>query len=841
MGQAADDGQENRRLGGVLRQMRQEAGLSQEALAERAGLSVRTIRNLEAGRIEQPHGATIARLVDALGLDHQYAAQLQSAWRRAAQPLESSRGPADVPRQLPPDIPCFVERHAEQAALDDLLTWAGTGVSGPIAAICGTGGVGKTALAVRWAHTVRGRFPDGELYAELGGYGRGEQVDPGTVLASWLRALGMPEERVPGTVDEKTAQLRTVLADRRVLVLIDNVGSADQARPLMAGAGGCFTVVTSRDSLSSLVALDGAIRLIVEPLTEEHARTLLGALLGAGLAEEPAAVEELVRYCCGLPLAVRIAAELANARPTTPLRTLAAQLRDERRRLEVLDLGDDRGALRSVFSWSYRSLSPPAARLFRLLGVDPAGDIDEPAAAAMAGVDAGAASTGLTELTRAHLLRARGDRHTMHDLLRAYAVGLAEPADHARGDHLLDYRLAAATAAVQVFAPSEAPVLPPLRHPPGTLPRFCIAPEARAWLDEHLRGLLAGAAWAAEHRRDRHVVELSAVLRRYLFLCGHSRPALSLHGRAYRAAQRLRDVAAEGASLSALAQIRWRLGDPAEALRRFRQALPLHRAAGDTAHETATWGGLGSIYADQRRFDDALECFQRALELAESTGDRRSEALVLGNLGNIHRWSGRPEEALEYYERCLAALRRLGDRANEGVAHANLGEMHRQAGRMSSAAAHFHRALRIAQDTGDAANEADIRTHLGLIAVARGDLDEALRLHLRAIEIAQQMGLRPREAAALDHLGLVHQRLGDYAAAAERHGHALAIAEAVADTRRRCSASNGLGEAMLGLGRTDAARRWHAAALRLATASGFPDESERALRSLSETLVPAHS
>jgi len=816
----------------ALRRLRENALLSQEDLAERAGVSVRTVRNLEAGRIERPRPSTMARLATALGLD---AVGALHARPLPTGPPAETAGPAVPPEQLPPDVVSFVERRTALAALDLLLVRARAGTGQPLAVVSGTSGVGKTALAVRWAHRVRDRFPDGVLYAELGGYGRGEPVDPGAVLASWLRALGVADGRLPGTAQEKAALFRSVSAHREILVVIDNARSADQVRPLLPGSGGCFALVTSRDSLGSLVALDGAGRVPLDPLSVAEARALLRALLPTEPAAEPDAERELIGYCCGLPLAIRIAAELADADGSAPLSTLNARLRDERSRIDVFDLGDDRSALRGIFSWSYRTLSAPAARMFRLLGIEPCGGLDDAATAALAGVAPEEARHLVQELIRAHLVStgtAGPGRHGMHDLLRAYARERARPADDLRVDALLDHHLSAASAAVRMIAPSEAPALP---SPPTDPPEFAGAAEAREWLTENLPALLAGAAWAADNGRHERVIALSAVLRRHLFLGGHRRPALALHGRAYRAARHIGDAAAEGASLSAIAQIRWRGGDLTEAARRYRQALTVLQRAGDIGAEATAWGGLGLVYGQQRRSDEAMDCFDQAMKIARSVGDERGEALALANLGNVHRWSGRTDEAVALYERTLVVFRRLGDRANEGVVHANIGDLNHQNGRLTNAAKHFRRALRIAEDVGDAATVSDMMTHLGLIADESGDVDEAVALHDRALAVARRAGHRSREAAAAHHIGTLHQRRGEYGQAAQWHRGALAIADVVNEPPLRCRARNALGESLSGLGKGDEARRWHVEALRIAQLAGCTDEAERAARALAAT------
>ncbi len=348
--------------------------------------------------------------------------------------------PARVPRQLPGAVPHFTGRSEELARLSQITDQARSQAPGTvlISAIGGTAGVGKTALAVHWAHQVANRFPDGQLYVDLRGFGPSCAPMPAaTAVRRFLDALAVPAERIPADLDAQIGLYRSLLAGKRILIVLDNARDPDQVRPLLPGAAGCMVLITSRSRLTDLIALDGAIPLTVDLLTTREARELLVRRLGrARVSGEPAAADELIGLCARLPLAVNIAASGALAHPRTPLSSLAAELRDTRRRLDLLSAGTGAANLRAVFSWSCQTLSSPAARMFRLLGRHSGPDISIAVAASLAATGPDQARRALDELTAAHLLteHAHG-RYRLHDLLRAYATEQAQAASHRDDGH----------------------------------------------------------------------------------------------------------------------------------------------------------------------------------------------------------------------------------------------------------------------------------------------------------------------------------------------------------------------------------------------------------------------
>jgi DNA-binding SARP family transcriptional activator len=408
------------------------------------------------------------------------------------------------PRELPADVSAFTGRVAELHRLDQLLSCRTTRADRPpaavVSAVAGTAGVGKTALAIHWAHRVADEFPDGQLHVNLRGYDPAQPLTAADALAVLLRALGLPDSDIPAGEDRRAACFRSLLAGKRMLVLVDNARTAEQVRPLLPGARTCAVVVTSRDSLVGLVARDGAVRVDLDVLPLDDVISLLRELIGERVDADPAAAVELARQCSRLPLALRVAAELAAARPGIPLAELVAELGDQQRRLDLLGAdGDPRTAVRTVFSWSYRRLGPDAARTFRLSGLHPGPDFDAYAIAALTATTADQARQALRALARAHLIHPTGpDRYALHDLLRAYARELASTEDsdderHAALTRLCGHNLYAAANAMNTLFPPGQRGRPPITSP-AHIPPLTELGEVRAWLGEQRALLIAVAA-----------------------------------------------------------------------------------------------------------------------------------------------------------------------------------------------------------------------------------------------------------------------------------------------------------------------------------------------------------
>jgi tetratricopeptide (TPR) repeat protein/transcriptional regulator with XRE-family HTH domain len=716
-------------------------------------------------------------------------------------------GTAPVPRQLPAGAQGFVGRDRQLAELDRLAATSDQGSTVVISALSGAAGVGKTTLAVRWAHRVADRFPDGQLYVDLRGYDPDEPLPAADALAGFLRSLGADGAHLPTDLSERAARYRTLLAGRRMLVVLDNAYAAEQVRPLLPGSPSCLVLVTSRDSLAGLVARDGARRIELDVLTLEEAVSLLRTLVGARVDAEPEAAAALAERCGRLPLALRVAAEQAAVRPDDPLADLLDCLSSEQRRLDSLDSGEDpRSRVRAVFSWSYRLLPADTGRAFRRLGLHPTGDLDPYAVAALCGVDLASAQELLASLVRAHLVQqTRRLRYGMHDLLRAYAAELAtdqvEP-DEAKEAHtrLFDYyRHAAATAMATLFPHHRHGRPNPASSSPA--PSLDETAAARAWLDHERDNLVAVCAHAAGHGWTAHSVDISQILGPYL------------DTQYYAEAEAVHTIAAGVAStgpdragvLTSLGRVCNRLGRPEEALAHLHEALASYRgSSGDHSREIVTRLVLGYVYFSLGRYTEALEHDRAGLAIARVTGDRGAEAKQLINIGETlcrledyrdaathyqqaatilcevelprvsaavahglglaYEGMGRYPEALTYLDGALAFLREFAERRDEAEVLETKGSVLRRLGRYREAANELERAITISEDVDDRVRARALNT-LGETLRAMGRPDEARIHHDEALDLAEQMSDYFERSRALDGIADASRDAGDLATA----------------------------------------------------------------------------
>lgn len=752
-----------------------------------------------------------------------------------------------VPRELPGVVRGFVGRDRELSALSALLERAAGAVPGAvvISAIGGTAGVGKTALAVQWAHRVADQFPDGQLCVNLRGYGPREPTRATEALAGLLHSLGVPRHEIPAETDERAARYRSLLAGRRMLIVLDNAREAGQVRPLLPGTPGCMTVVTSRDSLAGLVAREGAVRVDLDLLPPADATALLQMLIGGRAVADPAATQALARACCRLPLALRVAAELAAARPQVPLGDLVTELADQRRRLDLLDAGGDQvTSLRAVFSWSYRHLGAAAARAFRLAGLHPSHDFDRYATAALIGCTADTADQLLGALVRAHLIQLGGTgRYSMHDLLQGYARELAEATDteqecRAAVTRLLDYYLQAASEATDVAFPADH--RRPCAGPHGTqahVPPMDSEDAARAWLDAELASMIAAAAHAADAGWPGHTTRLSAILLGYLDTDGRFTEARAIHQHAAQAAQRLGDLAAEADAVMGLGNADWQQGRYREALNSYERALALSRQAGYDSGQARALNFLGSTALRMGQHPDAASSFEQALALFRSVGERSGAAYALSNLGVCNLRLGRHDLAADNQEQALRLFRELGDRHGEAQVFRALGLIDLRRNQSERAADSLQRSLALARELGDRMDEAFTLVHLGLARSRQGDHQEAVSQLHQALAAFRELGGRSGETHALNGLGEVLLAMGRAADARPHHTAALDLATQAGEKREQARAHDGLGNVREALGDPARARRHWQRALELYAEIGAP-EAEQACAKLS--LVDQH-
>jgi tetratricopeptide (TPR) repeat protein/transcriptional regulator with XRE-family HTH domain len=827
-------------LNGWLRVCRIGAGLTQEQLAEISGISVRTISDIECGRTARPRRSSVALLEAALGGLGLDASPRQGGGPPLGHGSDLASAPA-VPRQLPHAVSDFVGRERELELLTDHARTA----DGLVCAVTGTAGVGKTALAVRWAREVSGSFPDGQLFVNLRGYDPGQPVPAADALAGFLRAVGVPGRDIPSGSDERAALYRSLLSGRRMLVMLDNAGSAEQVRPLLPGAPGCVTLVTSRDALPGLVARDGATRVDLARLPLTDAVSLLGALLGPRTDADPVAAEALAVECSRLPLALRVAAELAAAYPVMTVADLARELADEQRRLDLLDAGGDpRAGVSAVFSWSYRLLDLASARAFRLLGLDPSAEFDCYAVAALTGTPLEDARHLLDRLARTHLVeRTRPDRAGMHDLLRGYARRLAaedtEAEQRAALTRLFDHYLHTAARAMNTLFPAERHRRPAIPSPASPVPPVTEPVSARAWLDAERAALTAIAAYMVGNGWPGHTIRLSRTLFRYLEVGGHYPEIRTIHGYAHRAARDTADRAAEAQIAHDLAVVDLHLGRYQQAIVLIQRARRLCREEGDQIGQARALSNLGIARLQQGHYRPAITSLRRALTLYRQAGDLFGEARALNNLGLIELRQGRYQLAGRRLDSALALHRQIGDQANETNCLANLGVVELRQGRREQAAAWLEQALLLSQQIGEPISEAYSLANLGIVNLRQGRHQQAVSRLRQALTLSRECGERSVEAEALNGLGeaqLVAGRPGD---SRTEHATALSLACQIGELYEQARAHYGLAASYRATGDTRRALRHWQQALALYARLACPEADDVRSQLTAAGRVPA--
>ncbi|WP_328686091.1 AfsR/SARP family transcriptional regulator [Streptomyces sp. NBC_00343] len=645
-------------------------------------------------------------------------------------PTPTRQPPEHTPAQLPPGLAAFVGREAQLAAVRDLST----GGAAVVSAVAGTAGVGKTAFAVQWARQVAHHFPDGQLYLNLRGFDPvALPVPPEHALRTLLESLGVDPRALPQGADALAARYRTLLAGKRMLVLLDNARDAAQVRPLLPGAADCLAIVTSRDRLSGLVALDGAVPVHLDVLPVSEARALLARRLGAArTAAEPEAVDEIIALCARLPLALAVAAARAAIRSAFPLAVIAAELRDHAGGLWAFEDGDAAADVRAVFSWSYHALTPDAARLFRLLALHPGPDVTLPAAAAIAGLSLPHTRQLLSELLHAHLVtESAPGRHTSHDLLRAYATELADSLEspeelRAARRRQLDHYLHSAHRAVALLNPARRLIeLEPLAE--GVRPEEfgADAGRAKAWVAAEFLVLTAAVEAAAAHQFDAHAWKLVWAVSNHAHERGRWQDLRSLRQVALDAARRLGDRAAEADALHGLCVALAGLGRFQEARAHCEQAIELFalvdgRNDRPECHLTMAW-----VADQQGDLEAALDASRQALLLyrareGREPGGTQAVAASLNAVGWALSRLGRHREALDHCRQALAVWLEHGE--NVHVAHTwdSVGHAHHRLGEYGEAAAAFHSALDL------------YRAHQHLPWFVAGTLDRLADTHLSA-------------------------------------------------------------------------------------------------------------
>jgi DNA-binding SARP family transcriptional activator len=658
--------------------------------------------------------------------------------------------PRVVPHQLPPPSMHFVGRATQVRHLDAHLDAASGAPLMVISAIGGTAGIGKTALALHWGHLHTDRFPDGQLYVNLRGFDpAGTPLPPMTAMRGFLAALGVPTQNVPADPDEQVALYRSHLAGRRMLVVLDNARDAEQVRPLLPGAPGCLVLVTSRDQLAGLVALDGAVPLTLDLLTQDEAHDLLVRRLGRDrVARERAEVDELINQCARLPLALNIAAARVSLHPNRPLAAVVDELRDTHWRLDALSTGEATADVRAVFSWSYQTLPPTTARVFRLLGVHPGPNISLPAAASLAALDPDQTRHALDELTRAHLITEHSPgRYSLHDLLRAYAADQVHLHDNDAERQtalrrVIDFYTHTAYGAESLLNPDRAPI----RLDP---PALSVYPHpltdlraALAWLDAEYLDLLAAQQAAAAHNWHSTVWQLAWAMDTLQIRRGYRHDHIGVWQAALDASAHLPQPSTRMHAHRRLGSALTGLGRYDEGIAYLHQGLALAEEHHDLDQQAETHRMLAWAWEQQRNDRQALEHATRTLHLRRALGQTVQEAQALNHMGWCQARLGDFDTARTHCEAALAMQRRHHDPSASGEAATldSLGYIAHHSGHHQLAIEYYQEAFALIADAGHILHTAHVLDNLGHPHAALGEYEQADAVWRKALELYRQQG-----------------------------------------------------------------------------------------------------
>ena len=821
-------------MGRILRQLRRrdarsrgDSQLTYRELAAKTGWAHGVIGDYFSGRTLPPTDRFDV-LVSLLGATQHELGGLATARDRVEEKKRHSKHSSGTRKAAPDQLPApangFVGRDDLLAQADEFLSDGAAHTGTRIMIFCGTAGVGKTALALQWARRIESGFPDGSLYVDLRGFGGGEPVPPEAALIGFLRCLGAADHELAAGTAELAARFRSLVTGRRMIIMLDNARSAEQVRPLLPGTASSLVLVTSRDHLAGLVARDGAVRFMVPLLPAQDALRLLANLTGKLAAQDPAADEALIDRCARLPLALRIAAELATRHPSAGIAGLVTELDRAQRSLDLLDAGGDtETAVRQIFSWSYHGLSPQTAASFRAVGLFPGTHFEVAAVAALAGTTTGSAQSQIAELVSKSLVEQQvSGRYTLHDLLRAYAAELAVD-DPQLGETALarlhEHYLVACGEAVSAVYPAESPTLTSEMAPDAAL----------AWLDAELPTIVTLS------NRPEFAVRASQTLWPYLDRRGRYPEAMAIHGNALAAARARGDTGDEAAALGELGQANARLGRYGQALEQLHLALDLSRGAGDETRAATTLNSISIAYSRLGHCEEAIDHLGQALALHRKLGNRVAEGKALSNLGIEYAQIGRYQEALDHFTLALDIARESGDRYGQGNAHNNVGLVSCWLGRYEHALRHHHAGLACARDSGDHAGQGRVLANLGVAHTRIGDHGEARECLNAAMRIHQEVGDRAAESEALTYLGDLSQAKGDYEAALRHHEQALSVAQEIGYQHVQASAHNGAGRALCALDRHAEAQRCFDAGLRAADQANDRLQRAHALAGIART------
>jgi tetratricopeptide (TPR) repeat protein/transcriptional regulator with XRE-family HTH domain len=728
-------------LGRMIANRRLRAGLTQEELAARTALSVRTVRNIECGAT-RPRTQTVRRIAQELGGGGQDTERLLAA----AAPDDPVRA-VSVPAQLPLPVAGFVGRRRELDRLDAILA-AGDSESRTtsVAVVSGTAGVGKTTLAVHWAHRVKDRFPDGQLYLNLRGFDTHRPAaTAGEALRGALESLGVPPSTVTGDPDAQAALYRSLVARRRILVVLDNALDPDQVLPLLPSSPHSFVLAISRYRLPGLVAATGAVPISLDLLSTPEARELLSGRLGADrTAAEPQATEEITIRTARLPLALAIVAVRATMDPSSPLAALVAELRDAQGTLDAFDCGDAAANLRAVFLQSYRYLSDAEARVFRLLGRHPGPDMSLLAAASLAGIPLPDARAIVATLVRANLLTEHHPgRYVLHDLLRTYALELDDTTDAEAGvraatRRMLDHYLQQAYAADRLLNPHRDPIELGTAARGITLEEIDGREGATEWFAREYATLLA-IMQTEDPASARHVCQLAWALTTIVDLRGRWQDGVTISTAALAAAQRMADRSYAADAHRALGRAYIRVDRIDLAQSHLGAALDIYRQFGDWAGQADTHHTLTAAFDRLGQHSTAIEHATRARELYGRLGRRHGEAKAMSNIGWCHSQLGDYQQGVAFCRQALAVLAEAGDPVGQANVLHSLGYAYRKLRRNDAAADAHQKSIGLYRDAGDRYGQASAFARLGDAAFTAGEPEVARERWRAALRLFEEL------------------------------------------------------------------------------------------------------
>jgi tetratricopeptide (TPR) repeat protein/transcriptional regulator with XRE-family HTH domain len=791
---------------GLLQQLRAEAKLTQEELAEATGLSSRSISDLERGISRTAHKDTGMALADALGLPGPVRELFVSAARGrapAADVLAAREevvpgGFAAATRSLPRDIATFTGRQAELAQLMGALAAAAADGVVRIHAINGMAGTGKTTFAVHAAHRLAGHFPDGQFFLPLHAHTPGHRpVDPANALASLLLTAGSTAAQIPPGLDARAGRWRDHVAGKKILLLLDDAASHEQVRPLLPGTAGSLVLITSRRRLT---ALQDAAVISLGTFSPAEAATLLVRLAARpGLRVRDAAVGEITQLCGYLPLAIGMLASQLRHHPAWTAAKLAADLSAASDRLALMHA--ENLSVAAAFGLSYAELTPGPQQLFRRLGLLPGPSIDAYAAAALDGTSLDLVRRHLDELYDQHLITEPAPgRYQLHDLLREHAHGLAAGGDPAASGtatgRLLDYYLHTAAAAGQHFAPWGHPGprrRPSHWHRPADTPDLSTPERAAAWLEAERPNLHAAADQAAARAMPEHATAIAGAMSGFLLGHGHWDQAVALHQTALSAACRAGDQAGQADALTESGILRSLTGDYPAATASLGQALALYCDLADRIGQACALTYLGFLSSLTGDYPAAIASQQRALTLYCALGDRLGQARALNQLGVVQQLTGDYPASAASQQRALSLCRDASYQDGQAWIFSDLGVVQKLTGDYPAAAASQQQALALFRDHGDLLGQAWALNSLGVVQQLTGDYPAAAGNHQHALDLFRDIGHRHGQADALNELGDLSSRTGRDNAACDYYTQALALARDIGTPLEEAHALEGIG------------------------------------------------